>query len=482
MGTLAVTGNSTFNGNELNVGTLDVFGATDIHNTLTVTGTTQVRALHATNSSVFDSNLTVSKNLVVTGNETVGGTLGVTGATTLAGVTATSIVDSGRFDVYGSTQLHSDLTVNGSATFIGAVSLGSATFSSILDSGTLDVYGATALHNTMTVTGTAQVKALHATNSSVFDSNLTVSRNLNIPTTSSSSVGVVTQNNTSFIHSYGTQNTFAGSGSGNFTLTNDYNTGVGYQALSALTSGFENTGIGRFALNSTTTGCCNAAVGTNALSANTAGTSNSALGRNALIVNTTGTDNTACGFGALFSNTTGINNIAIGSAAGNNLTIGHNNIDIGNAGVAAEGNTIRIGTNGTQLATYIAGINGVNVGASSAVLINASGQLGTSSSSRRYKNDIVDIDQKVAGLADLRPVSFTYKSDASKATNYGLVAEEVEGVYPELVIHNKDGQVETVAYHQLPPLLLAGYQQQSRTLQTLLDRVAELEKQLKNNK
>src|SRR5437588_51483 len=155
------------------------------------------------------------------------------------------------------------------------------------------------------------------------------------------------------------------------------NTAEGTDALFSLTTGYSNTATGSDALYSNTTGYCNTANGVSALYYNTTGSSNTANGLSALQNNTTGSFNTADGRTALLSNTTGSSNIALGSGAGFFLTTGDNNIDIGNVGVAGEANTIRIGDPYLHLATFIAGINGVDKSSGNPVFIDADGQLGT---------------------------------------------------------------------------------------------------------
>src|SRR6266446_5616466 len=154
------------------------------------------------------------------------------------------------------------------------------------------------------------------------------------------------------------------------------NTFLGNDALNANTIGTFNTAAGGYALAANTTGSDNTASGFNALISNTIRDNNTAQGSATLVRNTTGYSNTAGGYQALADNTTGYNNIGLGAGAGGNLTMGSNNIDIGNAGVAAESNIIRIGTSGTQTATFIAGIRGVGVAGGQPVGVNASGQLG----------------------------------------------------------------------------------------------------------
>jgi hypothetical protein len=195
--------------------------------------------------------------------------------------------------------------------------------------------------------------------------------------------------------------------------------------------------------------------------------------------NTTGNNNTAVGVDALVFNTTGSNNVAIGRGSGVNLTTGNFNIDIGNGGLAAESNTTRIGDQ-NQTRAFISGIRGVATGVANAiaVLIDSNGQLGTASSSRRFKDDIADMDAASSALMKLRPVTFHYKTDKSpsgRTLQYGLIAEEVAEVYPGLVAHSADGQIETVMYQFLPSMLLNEYQKQQRTIEAQAKHVARLE-------
>jgi len=193
---------------------------------------------------------------------------------------------------------------------------------------------------------------------------------------------------------------------------------------------------------------------------------NTAIGGNALLGTTTGASNTAVGFDALFSNTTGVRNIGLGTFAGFKLTTGSNNIDIGNMGVAAESNTIRIGTRGVQTKTFIAGISGVTLTGAD-VVVSSTGQLGMVMSSARYKRDIHDMGAQSSGLMKLRPVSFRYKSDPAGTPQYGLVAEEVAKIYPELLVYGPDGKVQTVRYSMLSAMLLNELQKQTAELNRL---------------
>ena len=245
-------------------------------------------------------------------------------------------------------------------------------------------------------------------------------------------------------------NTASGSSALFSNTTGSSNTASGFNALMKDTTGGSNTATGVSALLSNTTGSFNTASGASALVHSTTGNGNAASGVSALAQNTTGANNAAEGLSALGNNTTGSGNIGVGSNAGINLTTRSNNIDIGNGGVAAESGKIRIGTQGKQTATFIAGISGVSV-TGDAVVVNSSGQLGIVMSSARYKRDIHEMDTASSKLMGLRPVTFRYKQDPQGERQYGLIAEEVARVYPELVSYGADGKVMTVHYHAIGP-------------------------------
>ncbi len=248
----------------------------------------------------------------------------------------------------------------------------------------------------------------------------------------------------------------------NNDVSDNGNTAGGTDALANNTTGTNNTAFGDFALLSNTTGSSNTASGHRALLSNTSGQRNTASGFDALLENTTGIRNTAVGVNAL-RHTTASDNIAVGLNAGIDLTTGANNIAIGNRGEAGEANTIRVGS-AVQTQTFIAGINGAMVNNGVTVLINADGQLGTVVSSARYKHAIRDMGAQSRQLGQLRPVTFQYKQDPQGERHYGLIAEEVAQVYPELVTRGAEGQVEAVQYHELIPLLLNELQHQQQEL------------------
>ena len=254
-----------------------------------------------------------------------------------------------------------------------------------------------------------------------------------------------------------------------------HNTASGADTLTVDTSGSYNTATGFGSLTSNLTGYDNTGLGAEALYSNGSGSDTSASGYQALYQNTTGTGNTALGAQALFSNKTGSNNIGIGMAAGSRLTTGNNNIDIGAAGSSGDTAKIRIGTQGTQTGTYIAGISGNHV-TGAAVYVTSSGELGVLASSQRYKTAIATMGSRTEKLSQLRPVSFRLKNDPKGGVQYGLIAEEVAKVYPELVNRDSAGRIEGVRYDELAPMLLNEVQKQQKNLQSLEEEVAQLKK------
>jgi flagellar capping protein FliD len=213
------------------------------------------------------------------------------------------------------------------------------------------------------------------------------------------------------------------------------------------------------------------------LSSNTIGNHNTATGPNALLLNTTGLRNTANGAGALSRNTTGSLNIALGDSAGLNLTTGSNNIDIGAPGVAGESGVIRIGKSATATATFIAGISGKTVGSGVGVIIHSSGQLGTVLSSARFKEAIKPMDKASEAILSLQPVTFRYKNelDPNGIPQFGLIAEQVDKVNPDLVVRGEDGKVTTVRYEAVNAMLLNEFLKEHRRAEQQDARLAKQE-------
>ena len=283
------------------------------------------------------------------------------------------------------------------------------------------------------------------------------------------------------------------------------NTAVGFSALAGNEFGFANSALGFAALRAVGDGYLNSAVGYHALSNGggsrnsalgamamhtTTGSSNVAVGEGALSVNTVGNQNTAAGAYALIQNLTGNRNVAVGFRAGLNQTTGSDNIYLANEGVAGESGQIKIGTVGTHTGTTIAGISGATSASGIAVLVNASGKLGTTTSSARFKEDVRDMADASDVLMKLRPVTFRYRESAvgaeeSQTPQYGLIAEEVAEVAPELVAPDLAGRPYSVKYHELPALLVNEAQaqrrvdaEQQRTIEAQRELIASLSERL----
>jgi hypothetical protein len=252
------------------------------------------------------------------------------------------------------------------------------------------------------------------------------------------------------------------------------NTATGFQALFTNGIGSDNTASGSGALLSNTFGNANVADGVNALFNNTVGYQNTASGVGALSGNISGFNNTAVGFGAL-SQSTGNRNVAIGYQAGSALTQGSTNIYIGHPGADDESKTMRLGS--AQKRTFVAGVADTNVNGNP-VMIDANGQLGIVLSSARYKREIEAMGSRSAGVLQLRPVTFAYREDAAGTVQYGLIAEEVAEVYPELVSRTASGEAQTVRYQALIPMLVNEIQRQHEAFQRESTEVAALRKEL----
>jgi hypothetical protein len=289
---------------------------------------------------------------------------------------------------------------------------------------------------------------------------------------------------TLFSNTTGNFNTAIGAGA-LFTNTGDQNTATGAGALLSNTTGRLNTANGEAALFFNKSGDQNTATGASALQSNTTGDFNTANGVNALRRNTTGAGNTAAGWNALFDNITGLQNTAIGFEALSSNTTGRNNTVLGfNTGssVITASNVICIGANvagaNVNNSCYIGSIFGRPSSGGSAVFIDANGKLGTSTSSQRFKEDIKPMAQASEVVYALRPVSFRYKKDIDSAgrSQFGLVAEDVEKVNPDLVVRDKEGKPYSVRYEQINAMLLNEFLKEHLKVQELEATVAQQHK------
>ena len=268
------------------------------------------------------------------------------------------------------------------------------------------------------------------------------------------------------LNTTGTDNTANGVDTLVFNDTGEGNTATGAFALFSNTEGDFNTANGEFTLYFNTTGERNTAVGDSALYHNTEGIGNTALGNPALLSNTTGSNNTAIGYQALLNNMIGSNNTAIGLNAG--------------ANVVAAGNVTCIGSNvaGADVSdtTWIGNIYGVTTqsGTTAPVVVSDTGQLGTMSSSERFKKDVATMDQASEAILLLRPVTFHYKTDSTGTPQFGLIAEEVAKVNPALVLPDKEGKPYTVRYDAVNAMLLNEFLKEHREVQELKKQIEAL--------
>ena len=269
-----------------------------------------------------------------------------------------------------------------------------------------------------------------------------------------------------FNNTSGTQNTATGVNALISNTTGSFNTANGVNTLFRNTTGFQNAATGVQALFSNTTGFHNTAAGFQALLSNTTGNHNTADGDNALVHDTTGSLNTAIGAHALDQNITGSSNVALGFQAGFSIT-GSGNVCVGEniGGVAGESNVTRIRNIGST-----AQANGVFV------TVGAGGKLGFQVSSRRYKDDIKPMDKASEALFALKPVSFRYKQeiDPARSPDFGLIAEDVATVNPDLVVRDEDGKIVTVRYQAVNAMLLTEFLKEHKKVEEQQASIAEL--------
>src|SRR6184192_849597 len=249
------------------------------------------------------------------------------------------------------------------------------------------------------------------------------------------------------------------------------NTAVGAGALLNNSDGADNNAVGAFALFNNVSGFFNNAHGRNAL-LNSTGSQNNAMGDDAMFFNTTGSFNTAIGDDALDANVDGNNNVAVGDEAGTGLGASVNNciaINVPGAGpFATLDNTCFIGSIFDQPVS--------DVGTQEAVFVDQFNVVGISASSRRFKHDIQPMDKASEAILALKPVTFKYNADKNGRTQYGLIAEEVATVNPDLVVQHKDGEISTVRYEQVNAMLLNEFLKDHQKVQSLETTVAQQQK------
>lgn len=252
--------------------------------------------------------------------------------------------------------------------------------------------------------------------------------------------------------------------------TGDLNTASGAGALLSNTVGFDNTANGAFALFSNSDGVDNTAIGSGALFTNASGQDNTAVGFYALL-NNTGSNNVGIGDHTLQENTTGFRNTAVGDLAGLNVVTANDVTCIGAHALGAD----------VSNSTWIANVYGVTTqnGTTAPVVVSALGQLGTVASSQRFKKDIAAMEKTSEAILSLRPVTFYYKTDTTGSPQFGLIAEEVANVNPDLVIYDADGKPYTVRYDAVNTMLLNEFLKAHRRMEEEDKRIEELTVQLK---
>jgi hypothetical protein len=427
------------------------------------------------NNISLDGNLALPNSTATAGNITKGGVLFMNNLGTLdtfLGPHAGGATTSGSNNAGVGSQALAALTTGGNNTAVG-----SGTLQSLTNTSYNVAVGYNAL-NSNTSSSSVAVGAFALESNTTQGGNVAVgTRAMILNTTGAESVAVGFQALQSNVTSTG--NTALGY----FTLANTTagpNTAVGDQALTASTTGTGNVAVGDLALQQNTTGGSNVAIGEASELGNSVGNANTSVGANALQADTS-SFNTAVGNSALTALTgaSSAGNIAIGYTAGLHLTSGQHEILIGSdlAANGAESATIRIGTASNQSAAFIAGVTGTVVTGAN-VLVSSTGQLGVAASSRDYKEDIHDIAGESDVLMGLRPVSFKYKKkyDARQSRQYGLVAEEVEGVSRDLVEYDLKGKPQTVRYQLVNAMLLNEVQKQHKHIEALERRLEQLER------
>jgi len=245
-----------------------------------------------------------------------------------------------------------------------------------------------------------------------------------------------------------------------------------------------NVAVGAETLFNNTNGDSNNAVGSHALFGNTTGLFNQAMGFEALRDNGDGAANIAIGDTAMAANTTGDFNTMIGDLVAPDLTSGSDNIYIGATagdGVVSEDSTIRIGDVKHVAAAYVAGIFGATTTPGVPVFVNPNGKLGTLVSSARFKEDIKAMDKASESVLSLKPVTFRYKKDldGTRTPQFGLIAEEVAKVNPDLVVMGPDGKPYTVRYEAVNAMLLNEFIKQHRTMEKQQAHIASQDAQIK---
>lgn len=418
----------------------------------------------------------INGNINVVGDATTIAAIGVAGTNTITfsaggGVAAEFITDD----------TNSALPINGIINVQGGSNIHTSNSAPDGNSYQIDLNDTVSISGSMTagtgLTATTGDVTASAGNVVITAGNLVMPSSWNAGGTA----GIIKWGTRNFVMTDGTDNQIIGLDSGNTTMTAVNTLIFGSNSLPLVTSASMNTIFGNQVMTTnTSTGTNNLIIGNTAYNVGT-DSFNTIVGNDSLALATTANRNICLGGSTGFNSgggtglTTGDSNILIGYTAGSAYTGNEsNNIIIGQGnGVVGESSVIRIGSlsPSPQTACFITGIRGATTGVADAVavLIDSAGQLGTVSSSRRFKNSIVDLSKDSSDILKLRPVSFEFNDGKPGMRHYGLIAEEVDETFPYLTAKDQNGLPHSVKYHEMPTLLL-------NELIKLSKRVAELEK------
>ncbi len=512
VGVLSVTGNSDITANSVNgaVTLGDTATSADVPSAIVKRDAT---GNFSTATITLDNNLnlpttTATAGIIYSGNTTLLHTFGPASASFYAGLGAGNLTNTGSFNtgigflvLAAGTSGFSDTAVGANALQnnadgIANTAIGSAALEKNTNGGYNVAIGDTALFQNTSGSYNVAIGEQALFNNTTGQESTAVGNSAltaNTSGTANTAVGsaALFENTTGFHNTAvglsalefnvnGDDNTAVGAGAIGNNIIGSGNSALGEDALDSLTNGNNNTAAGFLALGSVTSGNGNVGVGAGACPALSTGSDNVGVGLGVLPALSIGSGNVAIGQNASPNISSGTGNIAIGANAGGSIVTGNNNIEIGNPGVQDESGVIRIGTTGTHTKAVFNGIFGTTVGSPATVVVNANGLLGTVSSSRRFKQNIQNMANASDVLLALHPVTFQYKPDLDPdgTPQFGLIAEDVEKVDPDLVLRDNKHQIYTVRYEAVNAMLLNEFLKQHETVQAQKSEIEDLKQRL----
>lgn len=451
-GALGATGVTGLTGQTGQTGTTGETGITGETGATGLTGVTGLTGMTGLTGATGETGITGA-----TGLTGVTGEIGITGATGLTGATGETGL-TGATGLTGETGATGATGATGSIAALASIGTTPNANAATLTGTTLNLEPASASFGGVITTATQTIAG-----AKTFANDLTLSANL---TMDFSTFRVFTAGSQNFLYSPGQTNTFLGTNSGNPAVNGaGFNTCVGGVSMNSITTGTLNNAFGGDTLNNCTSGSRNIAIGHSALTALVSANDNTGVGYNAGL-RITGSNNTLLGSNAGSNITSGTSNLVLGINAGIGISTATNTLNIANTGTNTS-NQINIG-NATHTTCSIFGISGSTSTSGVAVFVNASGVLGTVTSSERFKNSINTLPRTVSEkLYEMRVVEFCYNSDPENRIQYGMIAEEMLEVMPEIVLReddNSDGLPRTIQYHMLQPLMISELQEHQKKL------------------